>query len=77
MEPQWGVAGKHMPMPHPQSFTSCLPHPPPQAYVLDYNIYALEVTETETTPIPVTSGGSKNGIVYGIPDWVYEGKSHP
>ena len=50
-----------------------MPRPLPlQAYVLDYNIYVLEVAD-DSVPIPVTTGGSGNGIVYGIPDWVYEG----
>ena len=44
-----------------------------QAYVLDYNIYLLTVaTNTITT---VTTDGHKNGISYGIPDWVYEGNN--
>ena len=44
-----------------------------QAYVLNYNIYLLTVaTNTITT---VTTDGDKNGISYGIPDWVYEGNN--
>ena len=44
-----------------------------QAYVLDYNIYLLTVTTNAITT--VTTDGHKNGISYGIPDWVYEGNN--
>ena len=45
-----------------------------QAYVIDYNIYVVEV-RGNGDPVPITLGGSKDGTVYGIPDWVYEGQS--
>ena len=41
--------------------------------MIEYNVYALGVAE-EATPIAITSGGSEEGVVYGIPDWVYEGE---
>ena len=40
------------------------------AYVLDYNIYLLTVATNTTTT--VTTDGHKNGMSYGIPDWIYE-----
>ncbi len=39
---------------------------------MDYDIYVLELSSGTLTPL--TSGGSERGVVYGIPDWVYEGK---
>ena len=44
-----------------------------QAYVLDYNVYLFTVATNTTTT--VTTDGHKNGISYGIPDWVYEGNN--
>ena len=44
-----------------------------QVYVLDYNIYLLNVSTNSITT--VTTGGHKYGMSYGIPDWVYEGNN--
>ena len=44
-----------------------------QVYVLDYNIYLLNVSTNSITT--VTTGGHKHGLSYGIPDWVYEGNN--
>jgi len=54
----------HTLLPHPLIFF--------QAYVLDYDIYLLEVSSSSLTAI--TNGGSEMGVVNGIPDWVYEGE---
>ena len=45
--------------------------PPAQAYVLDYNIYLYDLSSDNVTM--VTVGGSVNKVIYGVPDWVYEG----
>ena len=70
---EWSPNGeKLVSMPHPLSAPTFIP-PPPQAYVIDYNVYVLGIIPVDSVPIPITTSGSKNGIIYGIPDWVYEG----
>src|SRR5690606_32863526 len=40
------------------------------AYILDNNVFVIDVTNKKT--IQVTTDGSKNKIINGITDWVYE-----
>lgn len=58
---------------HTHSVTCPTFWPHPQAYVLNYNIYLLNLTQPGADPVPVTTGGSEDGTWYGVPDWVYEG----
>ena len=44
-----------------------------QVYVIDYNVYLWNTTQPVSSPISITSAGTKSGVRYGIPDWVYEG----
>ena len=42
--------------------------------MIDYNVYLWNTTDLPvSSPISITSNGTKNGVRYGIPDWVYEG----
>lgn len=43
--------------------------------MIDYNVYLWNTTLPVSSPVPITSDGTKNGVRYGIPDWVYEGST--
>ena len=64
----------HPSSPHsfPPPLLSLPLHSSLQAYVLEYNVYALDLS-AEGPPVAITSGGAENQVIFGIPDWVYEG----
>ena len=41
--------------------------------MIDYNVYLWNTSLPVSSPVPITSDGTKKGVRYGIPDWVYEG----
>lgn len=42
------------------------------AYIVDNNIYALDLSAPDSQPVQITSDGAINKILNGVPDWVYE-----
>jgi len=42
------------------------------AYIVDNNIYALDLSAPDRQPVQITSDGATNQILNGVPDWVYE-----
>ncbi len=42
------------------------------AYIVDNNIYVLDLTAQNSSPVQITTDGEVNKILNGVPDWVYE-----
>ena len=61
-----------LPGPRQQRMATLSPDGGKVAYIVGNNIYALDLSAPDSSPVQITSDGATNQILNGVPDWVYE-----